>query len=238
MSLLFAFQVWISSVTFHTRSWNEWMTAFLMESTLHFPFWSWNPLYRSLKRWSLLQVGLNSSSDREFIISLFSQFSGWLFTFFYSCCCWSLSHVQLFATPWTGARQVSLSLGFPRQEYWGGLPFLSPGDLSAPGIEPVSHIAGVFTDEALGVKNRSFSHIRACMCLQAQLCLTLCDPMDCSPPGPTVPGILQARILKRVFMPSSRVLPNPEIKPTSPAISCIAVVFFIHWATREAQEPS
>ena len=38
-------------------------------------------------------------------------------------------------TPWTVACQAPLSLGFPRQEYWHGLPFPSPGDLSNPGIE-------------------------------------------------------------------------------------------------------
>ena len=43
-----------------------------------------------------------------------------------------------FATPWTVARQAPLSMGFPRQEYWSGLPFPSPGDLSHPGIEPAS----------------------------------------------------------------------------------------------------
>ena len=36
------------------------------------------------------------------------------------------------------ARQAPLSLGFPRQEYWSGLPFPSPGDLPHPGIKPVS----------------------------------------------------------------------------------------------------
>ena len=41
-------------------------------------------------------------------------------------------------TPWTVARQAPLSVGFPRQEYWSGLPFPSPGDLPAPGIEPGS----------------------------------------------------------------------------------------------------
>ena len=41
-------------------------------------------------------------------------------------------------TPWTVAHQVPLSLGFSRQEYWSGLSFLSPGDLSDPGIEPWS----------------------------------------------------------------------------------------------------
>ena len=42
------------------------------------------------------------------------------------------------ATPWTVAHQVPLSLGFSRQEYWSGLPFLSPWDLPDPGIEPRS----------------------------------------------------------------------------------------------------
>ena len=50
----------------------------------------------------------------------------------------SLSHVQLFATPWTVAYQVPQSMGFSRQEYWSGLPFPSPGDLRDPGIEPRS----------------------------------------------------------------------------------------------------
>ena len=42
------------------------------------------------------------------------------------------------ATPWTAALQAPLSMGFSRQEYWSGLPFLSPGDLPDPGIEPRS----------------------------------------------------------------------------------------------------
>ena len=43
-----------------------------------------------------------------------------------------------FATPWTVTHQAPLSMGFPKQEYWSGLPFPSSGDLSDPGIEPVS----------------------------------------------------------------------------------------------------
>ena len=50
----------------------------------------------------------------------------------------SLSRVRLFATPWTVASQGPPSMGFSRQEYWSGLPFLSPGDLPNPGIEPGS----------------------------------------------------------------------------------------------------
>ena len=50
----------------------------------------------------------------------------------------SLRHIRLFVIPWTVARQAPLSTGFPRQEYWSGLPFPSPGDLPDPGIEPRS----------------------------------------------------------------------------------------------------
>ena len=50
----------------------------------------------------------------------------------------SLSHVRLFAIPWTVVCQATLSTGFSRQEYWSGLPFPSPGDLPDPGIEPRS----------------------------------------------------------------------------------------------------
>jgi len=53
-------------------------------------------------------------------------------------CVLALSQVRLFATPWTVARQAPLSMGFPRQEYWSGLPFPAPGDLPNPGIQPVS----------------------------------------------------------------------------------------------------
>ena len=45
---------------------------------------------------------------------------------------------QTLVIPWTVACQVPLSMGFPRQEYWSGLPFPSPGDLPDPGIEPMS----------------------------------------------------------------------------------------------------
>ena len=56
-----------------------------------------------------------------------------------------LSHVRLFATPWTVAHRAPLSMGFSRQEHWSGLPFLTPWDLPSPGIEPKSHaLAGGF----------------------------------------------------------------------------------------------
>ena len=57
----------------------------------------------------------------------------------------SLSHVRLFATLWTVAPQVPLSLEFSRQEYLSGLPFPSPRGLPNAGIKPVSPVlAGGF----------------------------------------------------------------------------------------------
>ena len=53
-------------------------------------------------------------------------------------CAESLSHVRLFATPQTVAPQAPLSMGFPRQEYWSGWPFPSPGDLPNPWIDLTS----------------------------------------------------------------------------------------------------
>ena len=63
-----------------------------------------------------------------------------------------LSHVQLFVTPRTGNRQAPLSMGIPRQKYWGGQLFPSPGYVPTPRIEPASPVlAGrFFTTEPPG----------------------------------------------------------------------------------------
>ena len=67
-------------------------------------------------------------------------------------CVHSLSCVCLFANLWTVAHQAPLSMGFPKQEYWSGLLFLPPGDLSNPGIKPMSPAlaGGYFTTEPPG----------------------------------------------------------------------------------------
>ena len=69
--------------------------------------------------------------------------------------CESLSRVRLFATPWTVARQLPLSMGFLRQEYWSELPFPSPGDLPDQGIEPGSPVlqADSLPHEPAGIRN-------------------------------------------------------------------------------------
>ena len=68
-----------------------------------------------------------------------------------------------------------------------------------------------------------------------QLCLVLCDPIDHSLPGSSVYGILQARIVEWVAMPSSRDLPVPEIKPEFLKSPVLAGGFFTISATWEAQ---
>ena len=56
-------------------------------------------------------------------------------------CVQSLSRVLLSATRWTVGRQATLSMEFYRQEYWSGLSFSPPGDLSNPGVKPVSCVS-------------------------------------------------------------------------------------------------
>ena len=63
------------------------------------------------------------------------------------------------------------------------------------------------------------SYMQLCVnMLVTQLCLTLCDPMDCSSPGSSVHGISQAKILESVAFPSPWDLPNPGIKQGSSAL--------------------
>jgi len=100
-------------------------------------------------------------------------------------------------TPWTVAHQALLSMGFPRQEYWNGLLFPSSGDLPGSGIKPKSLALAsrFFTTKPPG-KPLGLTAAAAAKSLQS--CPTLCDPIDGSPLGFPVPGILQARTLEWV----------------------------------------
>ena len=80
--------------------------------------------------------------------------------------------------------------------------------------------------------NSTLSRSRVYACANSlQLCSTLCDPMNCSLPGSSVHGILQARILEWVAMPSSGDLPDPGIEPTSLTSPALAGGFFTTSAT-------
>jgi len=73
---------------------------------------------------------------------------------------------ESFETPWAVAHQAPLSMGFPRQKYWSGLPLPIPGNLLDPGIEPtspaVSYIAGdsspLSHQEANSIRGFPFLH--------------------------------------------------------------------------------
>ena len=80
------------------------------------------------------------------------------------------------------------------------------------------------------IRNETWCEFHVCV-LVAQLCPTLCDPMDCSPPDSSVYGILQARILGWVAIPFSKVSSQPRHWTR---VFCIAGRFFTIWATREA----
>ena len=103
---------------------------------------------------------------------------------------------DFFVTPWTITHEAPLSMGFLRQEHWSGLPFPPPGVPSNPGVQTVSLAlaSGFFTTAAAA---------KSC-----QSCLTLCDPIDGSPPGSPVPGILQTRTLEWVAISSLLVTTN------------------------------
>ena len=72
----------------------------------------------------------------------------------------------------------------------------------------------------------------ACVCSVTQLCSTLCDHMDCSPPDSSVHGILQARILEWVATSFSRASSEPRDQT---CLSCSGRRILFCWATREAQ---
>ena len=84
------------------------------------------------------------TSSLEMLVGVCTQ----LHTCIYTYMCWITSIVSDSATLWTVARQAPLSMEFSRQEYWSGLPFISPRKIPDPGIEPEflksPVLAGVF----------------------------------------------------------------------------------------------
>ena len=131
----------------------------------------------------------------------------------------SLSRVRLFATPWTVAHQAPTSIEFSRQEYWSGLAFPSP--LRANNFLQTKQNLII----ALKIKsNKQTSCFSTAPCMRAmslQLCLTLCDPMECSLPGSSVHGIFQARILEWVAVCLSRRSSRPRDWTHGSYVSCI-----------------
>ena len=89
----------------------------------------------------------------------------------------------------------------------------------------------VISDYNLKIES-SFKILVTCVCMHAcvhaQLCWTLCDPMDCSPPGSSVHGIPQASILKCVAISFSRGSSRPRDQTSVSGISCIGRQILYH----------
>ena len=126
--------------TCHQQS--NWFPAHLEGSTSHV-CWLWG--YLCWGTWWMCQ-GLQKSQDKHYAV-LKHQYSLRIWEnilyqnkdilCMYTCvcvcvCARTLDHVQLFVTPWTEASHAPLPMGFPRQEYWTGLPVPPPGDLLNP----------------------------------------------------------------------------------------------------------
>ena len=135
------------------------------------------------------------------IWELFSKRKSRLNTGIWYVCHTVLSHfscVQLFAPPWTVAHQAFLSIGFSQQKYWSGLPCPPPGDVPNPRIECASPVSPVLQADSLPLSHRGSPldmFAAAAAAKSRQSCLA---PIDGSPPGSPVPGILQPRTLEWV----------------------------------------
>ena len=122
-----------------------------------------------------------------------------------------------FVIPWTVACQAHLSMRFPRQEYWSGLLFLSPGYLPNPGIEPASPAPPALQPDSLPLSHCGSPHSELVQFSSvAQLCPTLCDPMDCSMPGLPVHHQLLELSQTHVHRVSDDIQPSHPLSSSSP----------------------
>ena len=89
----------------------------------------------------------------------------------YIACAQLLSCVQLFATLWTVAHQVPLSMDFFRQEYWSGLPYPTPGNFPSSRVEPTSPVTPALQADSLAAGASGEPHY--VVQLKLTYCLTL-----------------------------------------------------------------
>ena len=157
---------------------------------------------------------------------------------------------------WVICRDVDAWRFFPRLQGTaprGNTPHLSPGFDSLPSSQGhsqfflLSHLHSHILSRQTKQVPRSLQEVRAdptshllpsndvggSLGPSTQPCPALCDPMDCSPPGSSVHGFLQARILVGLSLPSPGDLPNPGIEPVS-CISCIGRQILYHLSPQEA----
>ena len=135
-----------------------------------------------------------------------------------------------FYTDWSSSLRNDPGKGDPMLCAGSPMGLISPNPHGRCGtdIYTRSRIKSITNENLLYSSGNSSQ--RSVLCLVTQWCLILCDRRDCSPPGSSVHGILQARILEWVAMPSSRSSPPKDWTQ----VSCIAGGFFTVWATRES----
>ena len=144
-------------------------------------------------------------------------------------------------TSWTVTFQAPLSMGFPRQEYWSGLPFPSPAPISCVSCIRRQILYHWATCEALIYLLYRFLSMQYSIAIHTilqslmlklllpllaakslQLCPTLCDPTDGTsqraPPGSSVPGITQERILEWVAISFSNACMHAKVLQPCPTL--------------------
>ena len=177
-------------------------------------------------------------------------------------CCFGLSLVQTFATPWTVGHHALLFMEFSRQEYWSVLPFAPPGIFLTRGwthtpcisyqlchLESPEHLHGwcYITQSPAPTENKLIScspriqenrntyPIWVSEWVKSLNRVRLFEtPMDCSLQGSSVHGIFQARILEWVAISFSRGSSQPRDRTR---VFHIVGRCFTIWATREAPYP-
>ena len=130
------------------------------------------------------------------------------------------------SSPW------GLDLSFPGWFLLGGVLMRGEGSGGVGWTQTLSLQSSPCTaiDLPISCHVQGFFRLILLACWVVLSCLTLCDPMDYSPPGSSVHGILQAGILEWVAIPFSRASSWPRDRTQ---LSCIAGRFFTIWATRE-----
>ena len=137
------------------------------------------------------------------------------------------SRILAWRIPWTEKPSGLQSIGSQRvRHYWS--------DLTCRHTHTHTHThiyIHIYMHTYICIHTHIYTYICMCMCKVTQSYLTLCDPVDCSPPGSSVHGILQARILEWIAMSFSSRSSQPRDRTQ---VSCIAGRRFILWATGEA----
>ena len=148
--------------------------------------------------------------------------------------CWTL-HRWRWVQPWRKDWEMTrlpLPPGLKTQGFLGKVPWTQHVPLRTQNLGSVSTLGQMTVFKARSRSPASLITRQTMVSLVKVSCLTLCDPMDCNPPGSSVHGILQARKLGWAAIPFSKESFQPRDWTQVP---CIASGLFTVWATRDTQ---